>query len=127
MQTLSGAKRSYVNRGMSDRGAVGLGGLDREPRLGDLVVARVVSVNAHDGLENVHGRRVRLYPGDVVVGAFGNRYATDYYEGYLPTGTPYALDPNDADRLWDETAQLLRADHASGHDRGRGGGGGYWP
>jgi hypothetical protein len=28
-----------------------------------------------------------LYPGDVVAGAFGNRYATDYYEGYLPTGT----------------------------------------
>jgi hypothetical protein len=35
------------------------------------------------------------------------------------------IDPNDADRLWDETAQLLQhADHASGHDRGGGGGGG---
>ncbi|HEY0694093.1 MAG TPA: hypothetical protein VGD71_34255, partial [Kribbella sp.] len=87
MQTLSGAKWSYVNRGVSDRGAVGLGDLDREPRLRDLVVAKLVSVNAHDSLEDVHGRRVRLYPGDLVVGAFGNRYATDYYEGYLPTGT----------------------------------------
>jgi hypothetical protein len=95
MQTLSGAKWSYVTRGVSDRGAVGLGDLDREPRLGDLVVAKVVRVNAHDSSENVHGRRVRLYPGDLVVGAFGNRYA-------------YALDPNDADRLWDETAQLLQ-------------------
>jgi hypothetical protein len=45
--------------------------LDREPRLGDLVVASVVSVNAHDSLENPHGRRVRLYPGDVVVGVTG--------------------------------------------------------
>jgi hypothetical protein len=94
MQTLSGAKWSYVTRGVSDRGAVGRD-LDREPRLGDLVVAKVVRVNAHDSSENVHGRRVRLYPGDLVVGAFGNRYA-------------YALDPNDADRLWDETAQLLQ-------------------
>ena len=64
-----------------------MGGVDREPRLGDLVVARVVSVGEHDHLENVHGRRMRLYPGDVVVGALGNRYATDFYEGYLPSGS----------------------------------------
>jgi hypothetical protein len=87
MQQFSDAKWSYVTRGVTDRAAVGLGSLDREPQLGDLVVARVVHVNAHDSLENAHGRRVRLYPGDVVVGALGNRYATDYYEGYLPTGT----------------------------------------
>jgi hypothetical protein len=86
MQQLSDAKWSYVTRGVADRGATWLGGVDREPRLGDLVVARVVSVGAHDHLENVHGRRVRLYPGDVVVGALGNRYATDFYEGYLPSG-----------------------------------------
>jgi hypothetical protein len=87
MQRFLDAKWSYVTRRVVDRGAVGLLSLDREPRLGDLVVARVVVVGAHDHLENTHGRRVRLYPGDVVVGAFGNRYATDYYEGYLPTGT----------------------------------------
>jgi hypothetical protein len=55
------------------------------PALGDLVVARVVSVGAHDGLEDVHGRRVRLHAGDLIVGAYGNRYASDFYEGYLPT------------------------------------------
>jgi hypothetical protein len=87
MQQFADAKWSYVTRGVTDRGAARLGGVDREPRLGDLVVARVVSVGAHDHLENVHGRRVRLYPGDVVVGALGNRYATDYYEGYLPSGS----------------------------------------
>jgi hypothetical protein len=87
MQQFSDAKWSYVTRGVTDRGAARLGSVDREPRLGDLVVVRVVSVGAHDHLENVHGRRVRLYPGDVVVGALGNRYATDYYEGYLPSGS----------------------------------------
>ena len=87
MQQFSDAKWSYVTRGVTDRGAVWLGGVAGEPRLGDLVVARVVSVGAHDHLENVHGRRVRLYPGDVVVGALGNRYATDFYEGYLPSGS----------------------------------------
>ncbi|WP_255918414.1 DUF1611 domain-containing protein [Streptomyces humicola] len=50
------------------------------------MVATVVKVGAHDHLEDVHGRRVRLYPDDIVVGAYGNRYATDFFEGYLPTG-----------------------------------------
>jgi hypothetical protein len=87
MQQFSDAKWSYVTGNVTDRGATRLGSLAREPRLGDLVAARVVSLNAHDSLENIKGRHVRLYPGDVLVGAFGNRYATDYYEGYLPTGT----------------------------------------
>src|SRR5215218_2865145 len=87
MQQLLDAKWSYVTRRVVDREAVGLRSLDREPRLGDLVLARVVCVGAHDHVENTHGGAVKLYPGDVVAGAFGNRYATDYYEGYLPTGT----------------------------------------
>jgi hypothetical protein len=86
MQQFSDAKWSYVTRGLVDRGTVCLASLDREPRLGDLVAARVVEVRAHDHIEDTNGRQVRLYPGDVVAGAFGNRYATDYYEGYLPTG-----------------------------------------
>jgi hypothetical protein len=86
MQQLSEAKWSYVTRVLVDRGTVCLARLDREPRLGDLVAARVVEIRAHDHIEDTNGRQVRLYPGDVVVGAFGNRYATDYYEGYLPTG-----------------------------------------
>jgi hypothetical protein len=87
MQKLSDAKWSYVTRRIIDRERMRLGGFIRQPRLGDLVVSSVASVGAHDSLENVHGRRARLYPGDIVIGAYGNRYATDFYEGYLPTGS----------------------------------------
>jgi hypothetical protein len=86
MKQLDNAKWSYLTRRVVDHRATRTGGFVREPRLGDLVVTKVVSVGAHDHLENPHGRRVRLYPGDMVVGAFGNRYATDFYEGYLPSG-----------------------------------------
>lgn len=86
MKEFERAKWAYVTRRIGDRGAVRLGGVVREPRLGDLVVAAVAALGAHDHLEDVHGRRVRLYPGDLVVGAYGNRYATDFYEGYLPSG-----------------------------------------
>jgi hypothetical protein len=85
MQELSTAKWSYVTRGVAEHDQTQVSRGIRTARLGDFVVARVTRLGAHDHLENAHGRRVLLYPGDVVVGAYGNRYATDFYEGYLPT------------------------------------------
>lgn len=84
MQRLSAAKWGYVTRRVSVPADGKIGAIPRAPRLGDFVVATVVKLGAHDHLENRHGRRMRLYPGDLVVGAYGNRYATDFYEGYLP-------------------------------------------
>src|SRR5437588_2111454 len=54
------------------------------PRPGQLVAARVEQIVAHDHVEDRVGRRARIFPGDLVVGAYGNRYATDVYEGYVP-------------------------------------------
>jgi hypothetical protein len=68
-------------------GAATIGPHDGPARAGDLVVAKAVHLGAHDHAEDRQGRRVRLYPGDLVVGAYGNRYATDFYEGYVPAGT----------------------------------------
>lgn len=84
MQRLSAAKWGYVTRRVGEPSELQLGGAVRPPRLGDFVVATVAHIGAHEHLENPHGRRMRMYPGDVVVGAWGNRYATDFYEGYLP-------------------------------------------
>jgi hypothetical protein len=84
MQRLSAAKWGYVTRRVPEASDGRIGGALRPPRLGDFVVATVASLGAHDHLENPHGRRMRLYLGDLVVGAYGNRYATDFYEAYLP-------------------------------------------
>ena len=86
MRDLSQAKFSFVTRAVDAPGTT-LTALPRRPAQGDLVVARVVRVGQHRALEDRHGRRVRLYAGDLVVGAYGNRYATDFYEGYVPTGS----------------------------------------
>jgi len=85
MERLSAAKWGYVTRRVPRSDEAQLGGAVRPPRLGDFVVARVATLGAHEHLEDPHGRRMRMYPGDVLVGAYGNRYATDFYEGYLPT------------------------------------------
>jgi hypothetical protein len=82
----SSIKWSYVTRGMPEGLQTSIGAHAAAPRSGDLVLARVVSLGAHGHLENRHGRRMRLYRGDIIVGTYGNRYATDFYEGYVPEG-----------------------------------------
>jgi hypothetical protein len=86
MRDLSTAKWSHVTRRIPDMRQCRLGGLSAPPQLGDLVVAEVTRVGAHERLEDAHGRKVRLHKGDLVVGACGNRYATDFYEGYHRPG-----------------------------------------
>ena len=52
-----------------------------KPRAGDVAVVRVQRVGHHRQIETGMERRLRLYEGDRLVGVFGNRYATDVYEG----------------------------------------------
>lgn len=86
MRNLSAAKWSHVTRNVPKLREYRLGALPARPRLGDLVVAEVTRLGGHERLEDAHGRPVRLYMGDLLVGAFGNRYATDFYEGYYQPG-----------------------------------------
>jgi hypothetical protein len=81
-------KWTYVTRPMPAPacGAAAIGPHDGPARAGDLIVAKVEHLGTHDHVEDPHGRRVRLYPGDLVIGAYGNRYATEVYEGYVPAG-----------------------------------------
>src|SRR5215208_5503226 len=63
-----------------------------QPRIGDLVLAEVQDLGRHTRMEVRTGVTMDLFPGDYIVGAFGNRYATDQYEGYLPTRPVEACD-----------------------------------
>ena len=57
---------------------------DRRPEAGDLVLARVTLLGQHQHLESSTGRRVRLWPGDEIIVAFGARYAPDQFEASVP-------------------------------------------
>lgn len=52
-----------------------------ERRPGALLLARVTEIGRHTALEGRSGRRVTLFPNDVVVAVLGNRYATAQFEG----------------------------------------------
>lgn len=86
MRDLSAAKWGHVTRRVTEQGRYRLGDTAVPARLGDLIVAEVSAVGGREQLEDAHGRVVRLYQGDLVVGACGNRYATDVYEGYHRPG-----------------------------------------
>lgn len=57
---------------------------DARPGAGDLVLARIDKLGQHRHLELASGRRARLFQGDEVVLAYGNRYAPDQFEAELP-------------------------------------------
>jgi len=57
---------------------------DIAPRVGDLVLARVDRLGQHRHLELASGRRARLFEGDEIVLAYGNRYAPDQFEAEVP-------------------------------------------
>lgn len=51
------------------------------PRAGDLAVVEVEEIGSHERITTSDNLRLRIYPGDRIVGVFGNRYATDAFEG----------------------------------------------
>jgi len=53
-----------------------------DPSPGDVMLARVEKIGKNTTLELVDGRRCTLHEGDLVVVAFGNRYATLQFEAY---------------------------------------------
>ncbi len=63
---------------------VGIVPLVGKPRVGQLVVAEVLKVGKNETLEDRTGLSGRIFAGDRIVGAFGNRYATHQFEGYVP-------------------------------------------
>lgn len=54
------------------------------PQAGDLVLAVVDSLGQHPGLQLPSGRRKQLFPGDEIVVAYGNRYASNQFEALVP-------------------------------------------
>lgn len=54
------------------------------PRIGDVALHRVLTLGKHTRMDNREGRTQHFFPGDLVAVAFGNRYATDQYDGFVP-------------------------------------------
>ncbi|MGE3855677.1 MAG: dethiobiotin synthase [Dehalococcoidia bacterium] len=81
---VASAKRAFSTRRVTLEDARSLVVGAVRPRAGDLVLARVERLRQHGRLELPSGRRALLHPGDEIIVACGNRYASDQFEAYVP-------------------------------------------
>lgn len=84
-ERLAKAKRAFTTRRVDLDNATRIIRSAAAPDPGDLVLARVTGIGQHRRIENVHGRRGDLFLGDEIIVAYGNRYAPDQFEAYVPS------------------------------------------
>jgi hypothetical protein len=58
--------------------------LNRKPEPGDVAYGQISRIGQHSTIENVSGRIHMIHNGSKGIFVFGNRYAPDYYEGFVP-------------------------------------------
>ena len=66
--------------------------LDKDPEVGDVVYGRVCRIGQHSELENKSGRIHKVNDGSKAIFVFGNRYAPDHYEGFVPESMKTEVD-----------------------------------
>jgi hypothetical protein len=83
MKTLdhSSIKWTYVTHLVDRAAAACVRPLTGEEQAGAVVLGRVLTIGKHREIEDTGGLKRMLFPGDLVAGVLGHRYATDQYEG----------------------------------------------
>src|SRR5258706_14675709 len=54
------------------------------PKAGDIALFEVLEIGRHIAIQSETKRNVFLVEGDVIMAAYGNRYASGQFEGYVP-------------------------------------------
>ncbi|HLO54746.1 MAG TPA: hypothetical protein VK169_10680 [Saprospiraceae bacterium] len=62
------------------------------PKAGDVAVFQVLTIGKHDSIQSMSGHNIYLFEGDQFMGVFGNRYATEQFEGYVPEKPTIEMD-----------------------------------
>jgi hypothetical protein len=83
-ERLNRAKRAFSTRNVPESALhqVQFGAVT--PKAGDLVLARITELGQHKTVELPTSRKATLFVGDEVILAFGNRYAPDQFEAFVP-------------------------------------------
>ncbi len=54
------------------------------PKAGDVAIFKVKEIGKHTRIQSTNGNNKYILPGDLIMAAFGNRYATEQMEGFVP-------------------------------------------
>jgi hypothetical protein len=56
-----------------------------QPKAGDVAMFEIIEIGKHQSVQSDQIRNVAIFPGDRILAAWADRYATSQYEGYVPT------------------------------------------
>ncbi|MEM1135042.1 MAG: hypothetical protein AAGI07_04330 [Bacteroidota bacterium] len=57
-----------------------------QPIAGDVAIFEVLALGSLNAIQNEEGRNCYIFTGDKIMLSFGNRYASNQFEGYVPEG-----------------------------------------
>lgn len=78
----------------------------KTPEIGDIVYGEVSLLGQHKTIESCGARIHQIQESTRVVLVFGNRYAPDYYEAFVPTDSLFNNEPN-TPNVQDNTVDLI--------------------
>lgn len=55
------------------------------PIAGDIAIFEIIEIGKHQSVQSDRIRNTAIFPGDYIMAAWADRYATSQYEGYVPT------------------------------------------
>lgn len=77
-------KKSYICRDVIDFNVDERLALTHIPSVGDIAIFEVICIGKHSNMQGHDKRNTAIYPRDYIMAAFGTRYATEQFEGYVP-------------------------------------------
>lgn len=85
-------KKSITVKDISYDEIVSVYNTSHTPKAGDIALFEVIEIGKHTSIQGVNGNNAYLFPGDQFLAAFGSRYATEQFEGYVPSEPTQILD-----------------------------------
>ena len=77
-------KKTYICRDVTSEHINFSTDLSYKPKVGDVAIFEVIKLGKHKNMQCETKRNVTILPGDSIMAAFGTRYATEQFEGYVP-------------------------------------------
>lgn len=77
-------KKTYICNEIKDYIVNYAPSTDYQPKVGDIGIFEIIKIGKHKVVQSETKRNAAIIPGDWIMAAFGNRYATAQFEGYVP-------------------------------------------
>lgn len=84
MNMKSRIKKSIICKHVQEYNINRLNNRRYQPQSGDVAIFRVLEIGKHKAIQGESGKNHYIFPGDLIMATFGNRYASNQIEGYVP-------------------------------------------